>query len=121
VACGFKGAVSLSYSVPGLERDSLLFHKDNHLKLRLRSSKKLNTTHTPVFANFLIGALFYISVVTCNERRGIGVPSDPMRANHTPAPWVCAMIGGVGWGRGRGMGFSCHVILGAMPVDPVLL
>jgi hypothetical protein len=37
--------------------------------------------------------------------------SDLMRANHTPAPWVCAMIGGVGWGWG--MRFSCHVILGA--------
>jgi hypothetical protein len=36
------------------------------------------------------------------KRRGIGVPSDPMRANHTPAPWVCAMIGGSAVGARAG-------------------
>jgi len=119
VACGFNnGAVSVAlvFSPWGLKRIPYYSTKIIISNSAFGHRKKLNTTHTHTEpANFLIGALFYISVVTWNEKtwnwcafasharqsrtRSLGLRNDW-------GEWVCG--GGAGaWD------FSCHVIPGA--------
>jgi hypothetical protein len=106
----WRGVCRFRIQPPGLKRIPYYIHKDNHLKLRLRSSKKFNTTHTHTQtrvlpANFLIGALFYISVVTCNEKTwnwcafGSHARQSRTRSLRLRNDW-----GGVGVWGGRGDG-----------------
>ena len=118
MACGFNGAVSVAlvFSPWGLKRIPYYSTKIIISNSAFGHRKKLKyNTHTRVCLRiFSLVPFFTFPLSHGMKRRGIGVPSDPMRANHAPAPWVRAMIGGSGCvGAGGDGDFSCHVIPGA--------